>query len=419
MPSAVSPAYEASVSAPVSGKPGTDVVDVAIIGAGPYGLSIAAHLRKTKLSYRIFGTPMHSWRTQMPKGMLLKSDGFASTLFDPDSSYTIEHYCAENNLPYEHVGIPVPMDTFIAYGIEFQKRLVPTLEETDITTVHRTPYGFELKTEDGQTARARNVIVAAGIAHFGYLPPFLKNLPAGYVTHSSDHHDLSKFRGQKVIVVGAGASAVDVAAILNQDGAKVELVGRREKLAFHVRSDEKKRSWLQRLVNPRSGLGLGWKSRLCTDAPLLFHAMPLKLRVRAVQRHLGPAPGWFVRDKVIGQFPLHMGSKIEGASVENGQVHLRIIKKDGAKADLVADHIIGATGFRVEMSRLWFLEPALRDQIQAIDESPVLSTTFETTVPGLFMVGVASANSFGPLTRFAYGAGFTSRHLTKYLVGKA
>jgi thioredoxin reductase len=419
MPSAVSPAYEASVSAPVSGKPGTDVVDVAIIGAGPYGLSIAAHLRKTKLSYRIFGTPMHSWRTQMPKGMLLKSDGFASTLFDPDSSYTIEHYCAENNLPYEHVGIPVPMDTFIAYGIEFQKRLVPTLEETDITTVHRTPYGFELKTEDGQTARARNVIVAAGISHFGYLPPFLKNLPAGYVTHSSDHHDLSKFRGQRVIVVGAGASAVDVAAILNQDGAKVELVGRREKLAFHVRSDEKKRSWLQRLVNPRSGLGLGWKSRLCTDAPLLFHAMPLKLRVRAVQRHLGPAPGWFVRDKVIGQFPLHMGSKIEGAAVENGQVHLRIIKKDGAKADLVADHVIGATGFRVEMSRLWFLEPALRDQIQAIDESPVLSTTFETTVPGLFMVGVASANSFGPLTRFAYGAGFTSRHLTKYLVGKA
>jgi hypothetical protein len=146
--------------------------------------------------------------------------------------------------------------------------------------------------------------------------------------------------------------------------------------------------------------------------------MPLKLRVRAVQRHLGPAPGWFVRDKVIGQFPLHMGSKIEGASVENGQVHLRIIKKDGTKAELIADHIIGATGFRVEMSRLWFLEPELRDEIQAIDESPVLSTTFETTVPGLFMVGVASANSFGPLTRFAYGAGFTSRHLTKYLVSK-
>src|ERR1700678_1256506 len=108
------------------------VVDIAIIGAGPYGLSIAAHLHKTPLTFRIFGTPMQSWREHMPKGMLLKSDGFASSLDDPDSAFTLRHYCEEMKLPYADVGIPVPSETFVAYGLEFQKRLVPMLEETNI-----------------------------------------------------------------------------------------------------------------------------------------------------------------------------------------------------------------------------------------------------------------------------------------------
>ena len=400
---------------PVGKTPAAGISDIAIVGAGPYGLSIAAHLRKTRLTYRIFGTPMQSWRQQMPKGMLLKSDGFASSLYDPDSEFTLEHYCAEKNLPYADVGIPVPCETFIDYGLEFQKRLVPTLEETNIISVRKTAEGFELQTADGKTVRARKVIVAAGITHFGYLPPFLAGLPREFVTHSSDHHDLSKFRGQKVAVIGAGASAVDIAAILHEEGAKVELVARREAIAFHSKPDGKPRSLVQKLMNPRSGLGLGWKSRLCTDVPLLFHAMPRNLRFRAVQSHLGPAPGWFVRDKVIGKFPQHMGSQIKSASIEKGKVRLEIVQKDGSTASVVADHVIGATGFRVSIARLGFLEESLRQQIRADEDTPVLSTNFESSVPGLYLVGVASANCFGPLTRFAYGAKFTAKHIANHL----
>jgi thioredoxin reductase len=392
----------------------SQTTDVAIIGAGPYGLSIAAHLRKTRLSFRIFGSPMQSWRTQMPREMLLKSDGFASSLYDPDSAFTLRHYCEERNLPYADVGTPVPCQTFIDYGLEFQKRLVPDLEETNITSVHRTSAGFELKTSDGQRVLARNVIVAAGIAHFGYLPPFLADLPREYVTHSSHHHDLSGFRGKKVAVVGGGASAVDIAAILNDFGAKVELVARREEISFHKPSEEP-RPLLQRIINPRSGLGLGWRSRLCTDAPLLFHAMPRKLRFRAVKKHLGPAPGWFVRDKVMGKIPMHLGSQIKDASIEDGKVHLKIVEKDGTEVDLALDHVIGATGFRVSISRLGFLDESIRQQIRTVDDTPVLSTSFESSVPGLYLVGVAAANSFGPLTRFAYGAKFTAKHISDHL----
>jgi cation diffusion facilitator CzcD-associated flavoprotein CzcO len=394
------------------------IVDIAIIGAGPYGLSIAAHLRKTPLTFRIFGTPMQSWRQHMPREMLLKSDGFASSLYDPDSAFTLRHYCEEKKLPYADVGIPVPSETFVAYGLAFQKRLVPMLEETNITSVHRTGTGFELLTENGQAVQARRVIVAAGITHFSYLPPFLASLPSEYVTHSAQHYDLSCFRGKKVAVIGAGASAVDIAAILNEQGAQVELVARRQQIAFHKPSEEP-RPLLQRITHPRSGLGLGWRSRLCTDAPLLFHVMPRKLRFRAVQRHLGPAPGWFVRDKVIDKFPMHMGSQIKGATVEGGKVHLKITEKDGRDVNLLLDHVIGATGFRVSISRLRFLDEPLRQQIRTVDDTPVLSRSFESSVPGLYLVGVASANSFGPLTRFAYGAKFTAKHISNHLAASA
>jgi thioredoxin reductase len=393
------------------------MVDTVIIGAGPYGLCIAAHLAKSSLTFRIFGSPMQSWRSHMPKGMLLKSEGFASSLDDPDSSFTLRHYCEEMNLPFDDVGTPVPLDVFSAYGLEFQKRLVPTLEQTDITSVSRTSEGFELETADGQTVHARTVIVATGITHFSYLPPFLVGLPGSHVSHSSQHHDLSSFRGKTVVVLGAGASAVDIAAILHEEGSQVQLVARRQAIAFHTKTKEP-RPLLQRLRVPRSGLGIGWRSRLCTDAPLLFHLMPQEFRFRTVRNLLGPAPGWFVRDKVIGKFPLRLGCEIQSASIEGGKVHLKMVEKDGSNFELIADHVISATGYRVSISRLGFLDEALRRLLHQVEDTPVLSSHFETSVPGLYMVGLVSANSFGPLTRFAYGAKFTAKRISKHVAAK-
>ncbi len=388
--------------------------DIAIIGAGPYGLSIAAHLRKRNINFRIFGAPMQSWREQMPKGMFLKSDGFASSLYDPDSAFTLRHYCAEHDIPYGDVGVPVRSEVFVSYGLEFQKRFVPNLESTNITSVKQVPQGFQLETATGDILLARKVVVAAGIAHFGYLPPFLANLPKEFVSHSFGQHDLSHFKGKKVVVIGAGASAVDIAALLNDVGADTHLVARRAAIAFHAPSKEP-RPLFDRITNPRSGLGLGWRSRLCTDAPLLFYQLPYKLRARVVRRHLGPAPGWFVRDMVVGRFPQHMGSTIKEAVIENGQVKLSFTDSEGQPQTLFADHVIGATGFQATLDRLKFLDPGMRDQMKTIEGTPVLSRSFESSVPGLYIVGVASANFFGPLTRFAFGAGFTAKRISRHL----
>lgn len=355
----------------------------------------------------------------MPQGMMLKSDGFASWLYDPDSAFTLAHYCAEKGIPYADLELPVALETFVGYGLEFQKRMVPTLEETNITSLKRNHSGFELQTADGQTVQARRVVLAVGITYFGYLPPLLSELPGELVTHSSQHRDLSRFRGKKVAVIGAGASAVDIAALLHEQGADVHLVARRNRIAFHKAPDGKKRPLLKRITEPKSGLGNGWKSKLSCDAPLFFHKMPQKLRFRAVERHLGPAPGWFVREKVEGRVPMHLGTKITGAAVKDGKVHLSFVESDGTNAELVADHLIGATGFRVAMSRLKFIDEELLREVQSVEDTPVLASNFESSVKGLYMVGVASANSFGPLTRFAYGAKFTAKHLSRHLAKTA
>lgn len=392
------------------------LIDVVILGAGPYGLSIAAHLNRLPVTYRIFGRPMENWRIRMPKGMLLKSDGFASSLYDPDNAFALRQYCAEIGQEYADVGIPVPLETFTQYGIEFQKRLVPKLETDEITRIEDAPEGFAVTTETGEKVLARSVIVAAGITHFGWFPPELANLPREFVTHSSAYGDLSIFKGRKVAVVGAGASAVDIAALLREVGAEPQIVTRSPAIAFHNPPKEP-RSLRERISFPRSGLGLGWRSRLCTDAPLLFHAMPESFRLRVVRRHLGPAPGWFVREKVDGLVPTHFNVKLQHTEIRSDQAHLTLANGTGTKS-IVVDHVIAGTGYRVALERLPFLGDELRKRIRTVEDAPILNRNFESSVPGLFFVGLASANSFGPLTRFAYGAMYTSQRLSRHLAAR-
>ena len=389
-------------------------VDIAIIGAGPYGLSIAAHLRKRGASFRIFGIPMHSWRFRMPTGMHLKSEGFASNIYDPDASLTLGSYCRENGLPYQDVGLPVPLETFVGFGLEFQRRLLPELEQTEITALKQADGGFALQTSAGETFTARRVVVAVGITHFAYTPKLYADLPAALASHSSAHHALDGFRGRRVAVLGAGSSAVDLAILLHEADCDVHLIARRQAIDFHAPPEEP-RPLLHRLRNPRSGLGLGWRSRLASDAPLLFHTLPEDLRLRAVRNHLGPAPGWFTRDRFANKVPATLGVKAVESETAGDRLSLKLWQGDGARASLVVDHLIAATGYRVALQRLGFLDEGLRGRIRSVEDSPILNNRFETSVPGLFMAGLAAANSFGPLLRFACGAEFTARRITAAL----
>jgi len=390
-------------------------IDIAIIGAGPYGLSLAAHLRDRGRSFRVFGSPMRFWSDHMPAGMCLKSEGFASNLYEPEASFTLRAYCAENAIPYADVGLPVRVETFIAYALAFQRRFVPWVEDVQVMRVAHAARGFELTTSAGEVVHAGQVVVASGIASFAYLPQVLDGLPEDVVTHSSQHGDLSRFRGRRVAVLGAGASAVDTAALLHQAGAAVELIARRPAIAFHNPPSEH-RTLLERLKSPRSGLGLGWRSRLCTDLPDVFRALPEAMRLRIVERHLGPAPGWFVRDMVVGRVRMHLGSTLADARIDGRSLLLTVCNGHAASELLEVDHLIAGTGYKVALSRLRFLDEALLARIDRVADTPRLGHHFESSVPGVYFIGAAAANSFGPMLRFAYGAGFAARRVARRLL---
>jgi hypothetical protein len=148
-------------------------------------LSIAAHLRKYGVDFRIFGSPMKTWLSHMPKGMHLKSEGFASSLYDPDSIFTLADYCKEKGLPYADIGTPVPLETFSAYGLEFQKRFVPTLEDQWVTSLRKSAGGFQVTLGNGEVFGARRIVVAVGLAYFEYVPQVLADLPPTFMTHAS------------------------------------------------------------------------------------------------------------------------------------------------------------------------------------------------------------------------------------------
>ena len=386
---------------------------VAIIGAGPYGLSLAAHLRGRGIDFRIFGTPLYSWRAQMPKGMFLKSEGFASNLYDPDGSFTLERFCADRGLGYADYNHPVPLDTFCAYGLAFQQRFAPLLEDEAVVGLERTGETFRLGLDNGETLTAQKVVVAVGAGHFRFVPDALKALPAEYLSHSADHHDLSRFAGRDVIVVGGGASAIDLVAALDEAGANAHLVARRTALRWNTPAHRP--AWKR--WYPMSGLGGGWPNRFYENAPMLFRRLPDEMRTRIVRSWLGPAGAWPVRERVE-RAPLFLGHTLRSAQVRDGKVHL-CVSGPGGDQQLSADHVIAATGFRVDLRALAFLEAGLRAQVRTLEDAPALSPDFESSVPGLHFVGVAAANTFGPVMRFLLGARYASRRISRHVANGA
>ncbi len=392
------------------------MLEIAIVGAGPYGLSTAAHLRRHGIPFRIFGRPMDTWLSHMPKGMFLKSDGFASNIYDPDSAFTLQKFCSERQIKYSDTGIPVSLDTFGAYGLAFKERMVPELEDKMVVALKGSPDGFRIQLDDGEVVSVRRVVLAVGITHFDSVPVNLAHLSSEFLSHSSRHRDVASFKGRNVVVIGGGSSATDLAGLLRDADAEVQLVARKPALRFHTKPTGKPRSLWQRIRHPQSGLGPGLQSRFFAEAPILFHHLPERLRLNIVSTHLGPSGGWFAKEKVMGRLPLLLGHTPLRAEIQNGRVHLHLRAADGAEKAIVTEHIIAATGYKVDVGRLSFLSPEIQANLKAIDGAPALSSTFESSVPGLYFVGIAAANSFGPVMRFAFGAGFAARHFTRTMM---
>jgi cation diffusion facilitator CzcD-associated flavoprotein CzcO len=388
---------------------------VAVIGAGPFGLSIAAHLRSAGIDLCIFGHPMSLWRSHMPKGMFLKSEGRASNLSDPTGCCTLERYCVANGLPYGERATPVSLEVFTRYGLAFQREFVPEVQEVMVTAVESSGNGFELQLANGTTTRAGKVVVATGLEYTAQLPPLLARLSRELISHTADHNDLSHFRGKDVTVIGGGQSALETAALLAEQGAFVRLLARKLSLGWNSPPRLVRRSLYERIRHPSSPLGEGLQLWLCCSAPMLFRYLPQRIRFEKLKHILGPAGAWWLKDRVAGRFEILAGHSVRNAEDRNGRAVLQIFAPNGRVFDITTDHVIAATGYRFDLQRVPFLTPSLKSQVRTEEHMPVLSSGFESTAPGLYFTGLASASCFGPAMRFLYGADYTARTVCRHI----
>lgn len=386
--------------AAATSRSGGGAVDVAIVGAGPNGLSLAAHLRQRGLRFRIFGSPMRTWR-DMPRGMYLKSLGFATSIPSSDMWPTFPEYCRDNELEdYE----PIEFSTFAAYGTAFQEELVPEVEDIEVTHLGTSAGGFVLTLADGEEVRADQVVVAVGLTYFAHIPPALDDLPPDRVTHTWGHLDASSFSGKDVIVVGGGSSAMETATLLHENGSRVQVLARSDVRWSSQVPEGQKRSLIERIKMPLSSLGHGRENWVLQHIPSLMHYLPAERRLRFTRRHLGPAPAWWLRDRVDGQFPIHVQTSVTRAALVGDKVHVWTRDAEGDERELVADRVVAGTGYRCDVDKLSFIDADLARRVERHDLSPKLSRHFESSVPGLFFVGPIAAESFGPLVRFVAGA---------------
>jgi FAD-dependent urate hydroxylase len=382
--------------------------DAIILGAGPYGLAASAHLRRIEgFALRTFGDPMSFWRTQMPAGMLLRSSWEASHIADPTGSLTLDRY---RTVSSNHLPAPVPLDRFVDYGLWFQKSAVPDLDRRKITSVEAESGGFRVWLEDGEELRARRFIVAGGIAPFAWRPPEFSSLPPSLVGHSSEYANLRPFRGKRVAVIGAGQSALESAALLDEIGAEVEVLARTPHIHWL--------GWKARLerLGPASKLLFSWTdvgpagiSRL-VSVPAAMRVLPQKWQDSLRKRSIRPAGAHWLVGR-LKDVRVTTGTRVACAVEEGGRVRLTL--SDWTVR--IVDRVLLGTGYRIDVNRYAFLSAGLRQRLRVVDGFPELARSFRSSIPGLYFLGAPAARSFGPLMYFVSGTRFASRTLASHL----
>jgi thioredoxin reductase len=380
----------------------------AVVGAGPYGMAVAAHLIDAGHEVRIFGKVMDFWHGHMPKGMVLRSPWEGSHISDVQGRLTLDHYAAAHQ--YRRPKL-LPLEEFVRYGRWFQRQALPDLDERSIDKVEPNSDGFRVTLEDGETLEAERVVIATGIGPFAHYPPVLASLPRELASHASEtiNRDLSRFVGKRVVIIGAGQTALETAALLSEQGNDVEMLIRQSFVRYLSASGWLE--WFQDLpIHPFGApgkigpIGMNW----LIEHPSLFTAFSRRMQDKMTRRAIRPAGSSWLRPRTE-KVKFHVGVEVTAATARGEQVELRLC--DGSTRTY--DHAFLGTGYKIDLSRNRILSPQLLERVKTANGYPVLDAGFQSSLAGLYFVGAPAAYSFGPLCRFVAGTPFTARRLTR------
>jgi FAD-dependent urate hydroxylase len=379
---------------------------VVIIGAGPNGLAVAAHLRHAGIETLSFGESLESWSRHMPAGMLLRSRRRSTHISDPRQELTIDAYERSEGRQVSHPNLT--LKEFIDYGRWFQRRAAPNLDGRKVTEVARRHGGFEVTLADGQRLEASRVVVAAGLSPFMYRPEPFADLPASACSHAYEHADLTGFAGRRVAVIGSGQSALECAALLHEAGARVEVLARAPSIYWlregepEPRTPASSRGREISLKPPPTDVG-GRVNGWIAAAPDVFRRVPRSLQPTVSFRCIRPAGAGWLRPRLI-DVPISCGCEVLEAGEREGSITLRL--SDGSTR--TTDHVLLGTGYRIDVRRYPFLAQELASELDLDAGYPVLRAGLESSVAGLHFMGAPAAASFGPIMRFVVGSWYSA-----------
>jgi NADPH-dependent 2,4-dienoyl-CoA reductase/sulfur reductase-like enzyme len=338
--------------------------------------------------------------------MFLRSPYRGSNIGGPELKLTLQDYERQSQRP---LPLPIPVDRFVDYGRWFQERAVPDLDRREVRNVESSDGGFRVEVDD-DTFEAARVVVAAGVGTFAYRPSEYASLEPDAVSHALDHHDLSRFRGARVSVIGGGQSALESAALLHEVGADVDVLVRADSVRWLEPGSKRHQMFLVKdILYAPPDVGPALVSQL-NARPGLFRYLSQSLTERIDHRSVAPAGAVWLPDRLV-KVRIRTGVSVNAASRSGEGVQLDL--SDGTRQTV--DHVFLGTGYRVDLANYSFLHPALVRGITCIRGYPRLSESFETTVPGLHITGAPAAYTFGPLMRFVAGSAFAGRTIARGL----
>jgi len=384
--------------------------EVAIVGAGPYGLSSAAYLRSAGIETRVFGEPMAFWQNQMPAGMCLRSNWGASHIADPRQELTLDAYCRQKG---NHIAKPIPLDRFVDYGLWYQSRAVRDLEKRGVLKIDLDARGFKVTLTDDEEFMAKRVVVATGINNFAHRPAQFAGISSELASHTSEHNDLRKFKGRRMAIIGAGQSALESAALFKEAGIDVEVIARDQALnwvGLHPRLHHL--GVVSKMLYSTRDVGPAGISRLVA-MPHLFRRFPRGFQDRTAYRAIRPAGAGWLKPRLKG-VPITLGRTVVSATITGS--HLLLKLDDGTER--LVDHALLATGFRVDVTKYPFLSQSLVKRLNVENGYPVLKRGLESSIPGLHFAGKPAAWSFGPLLGFVSGTEFAGNELVHSIAGR-
>jgi thioredoxin reductase len=390
-----------------------------VIGAGPYGLSAAAHLQHAGVEPYVVGQSMAFWKQNMPGGMLLRSKSEASNIDAPQKHLSIAGY---EKAIKRKIADPLPIEDFIAYGEWFQQQVAPKLDTRQVQNVSHDGSIFELTFDDGEKVQAKSVVLALGIGLFFHRPEQFAGIPRELAPHSSDLNDFSQFRGKRVAVIGKGQSALEYAALLHEKQADVQIITRAPALTYRPFAWRKN---LFRKLTPWPFTGLSHRILPPTDLgdirtarkmanPDLFRRQSAEVQEKLLKDCAKPVGAYWLPSR-LESVPVRTGVSV--TSAERVGSGLKLALSDGATDQV--DLVVLATGYRIDISKYYILDHSLKQHVQQTpDGYPVLDTTLQTTVEGLYMAGVIAEKTLGPTLRFVTGTSNAGPRLAAAITGK-